>query len=709
MSTQPRPAPLSLGPADDSLDLRYYAHLMWRGRALIVTSALVSLAVGVLVAYLQTPEYRAAAMVQIEPPTPTFLSVTDALVGGGNYWQNADFYNTQFKVLRSKGLGQKVVDKLKLKDRPPFKDDPDQGGLFMSHVSIDPVPESRLVLIQVTHEDPKEAALWANTLAELYIDQSVSQRVDSARKAYDWLQERLAATQQAMREAQDRLFKSYQTQDLFVPEGSVSAVSASITKLNEDHIAAQARRIALEAALKQADQMRAGGQSLDTVPQVAADAVVVSLNGQLTTLDLDLSRLKEKYREAHPEVQKIQAQIDQVRKARNERATQIVAGLRAEYAQLQKRESELRAAIDAQKAQAATQSRKGAELEALRKEADSSKNLYEVLLQKLNETDIAASIRNNNVSVVERASAPLSPVRPEKKKIAALALVLGLILGVGLVLGRDYFDNTVKDPEEMERYLHLDLLAAVPRYDESSVHLVTEAYQNLRTSLIFARKEETGQVVLLTSTAPQEGKTTTLVNIAKLLASSGEKTVVLDFDLRRAQLHARLGLTREPGITNFFVKHEDLDSLVRPTRIPNLFALTAGPLPPNPPALLARRAMADFLDHLRRHFEWILVDSPPLASVTDALLVARHADMTVFIVQHNKIDKKVVKRQVTALRKATPNLLGAVLNAVDLKTKGYYYYYYQQDTGAAGKSPAGAGKAKGKSAPSEKAPVPVSK
>ncbi|HVR71134.1 MAG TPA: polysaccharide biosynthesis tyrosine autokinase [Vicinamibacteria bacterium] len=682
------PAPPA--PAESSVDVRFYAHLLWRGRALIATAAVVGLAVGLLVAYLQTPEYRAAAMLQIEPPTPTFLSVTDALVGGGNYWQHADFYNTEFKVLRSKGMGERAVLALKLADRAPFKDAPDAGGLFMGHVTIDPVPESRLVLLQVTHQDPKEAALWANTLADVYLEYSVGKRVESARKAYDWLQERLAVTQQSMRDAQDELFKSYQTQDLFVPDGSISAVSASITRLNDDYIEAQARRISLEAALKQADQMRARGQSLDAVPQVAVDDLVGSLNSQLATLNLDLSRLKEKYLAGHPEVQKVQAQVDQIRKAKDDRAAQIVAGLRAEYAQLQRREAELRVAIDAQKAQAATQSRKGAELDALRKESDSSKNLYEVLLQKLNETDIAASMRNDNVSMVERASPPLHPVRPEKKKIAGLALVLGLVLGVGLVLGRDFFDNTVKDPEEMERYLHLDLLAAVPRYDESTVHLVTEAYQNLRTALIFARKEETGQVVLVTSTAPQEGKTTTLVNIAKLLASSGEKTLVVDFDLRRAQLHSRLGLTREPGVTGFFVKHEDLDTLIRPTRVPNLFALTAGPLPPNPPALLARRAVADLFDHLRRHFEWVLVDSPPLASVTDALLVARHADMAVYVVHHNKIDKRLAKRSVAALRRATPNLLGAVLNAVDIKAKGYYYYYYQQDTGTPARSAAAA-------------------
>jgi polysaccharide biosynthesis transport protein len=674
VSNHPEPAAAGSAP----VDVRYYADLLWRGRYLLATAAVVGLGLGVLVGHLQTREYRATAMIEIEPPTPTFLSVTDALVGGGNYWQNSDFYNTQFRVLKSTGLGERVVERLKLKDRPPYKDHPDPGGLFMSHVGIEPIPESRLVNLLVTHTDPKEAALWANTLAEQYIEESLGSRVEAARRAYDWLQERLAATQTNMREAQDKLFKTYQTQDLFVPEGSVSAVTSSITKLNEDHVAVQGRRIALEAAIKQIAQMRSRGQNLDTVPQVATDALAASLNSQIATLNLELLRLKEKYKQAHPEVQKVQGQLDQVQKAKQERTVQIAAGLQAELAQLQKQEGEIKAAIDQQKAQAASQSRKGAELDALRKEADSSKNLYEVLLQKLNETDIASSIRSNHVKVVERAGPPRSPIRPARKRIAGAGLLLGLVLGVLLVVGRDYLDNTIKDPEEIERYLHLDLLAAVPRHDEASLHLVTEAYQNLRTALLFARKEEAGQVVLITGTAPQEGKTTTLVNAAKLMAAAGERTLVVDCDLRRAQLHHRLGLNREPGLTDHFVRHEPLEALLRPTRTANLFALTAGTLPPNPPALLTRKDMARFFDELRGRFEWILLDSPPLASVTDALLLARYADLAVMVVRHNAVDKRLVKRSVNSLRKATPSLLGIVLNAVDVKTKGYYYYYHYE-------------------------------
>jgi len=675
-------------PGDRDIDLRYYAGLVFRHRGFLGACALVGLLLGLVVALVQTPEYRAAVLLQIEPPPPTFASVSDALlVGAGNYWQNTDFYNTQFKVLRSKGLGEKVVARLKLTDREPFKTSADAASLFMSHVGVEPVPESRLVYVTVTHRDPREAALWANTLGDVYIEQSLATRIESARKAMEWLQERLAATQQGMKDAQDKLFQSYRSQDLFVPEGSVSAVSTSIAKLNEDFVQAQARRITIEAALKQAREMQGHGEDLDVLPQVAVDPAVIAFNAQIAGLAVELGRLSEKFKEGHPEVQKVKAQVDQLKKTKQARAAQILDGLDAEYTQLRKREAELRGAIDAQKAQAANQSRKATELEALRKEADSAKGLYEVLLQKLNETDIAASIRSNNVSVVDRASAPQYPVRPQKRRSALAGMLLGVLAGLGLLLARDYLGNTIRDPEEIERYLHLDLLAAVPRYEEENDSLATEAYQSLRTALLFARRDERGQVVLVTGTAPQEGKTTTIVNLARLLAGSGEKTVVVDCDLRRAQMHQRLGMPREPGFTDFFVRHEPVSALLRPAALANLFALTAGPLPPNPPALLARKSLGDLLDELRGEFDWVLVDSPPLASVTDALLLARHADHAVLVVQHNKVDKRLVKRSVAALRKVTPNLLGAVLNVVDVRARSYQYYYYPQRDGTAQRRP----------------------
>ena len=667
--------PQPLGESD--LDLRYYAGVLWRGRWLIAVAAALGVALASLIAYLQIPEYQAQSMVQIEPPVPFFMGVNEALMGGGGYWQNSDFYNTQFKIITSKAIADQVIDELKLKDKSPFKESADPSGLFRSHIIVEPVPESRLTYIKVSHEDPLEAALWANRVADVYIRYSLDQRVESARKAFDWLRERLATTEIQMKEQNDKLYRQYQEQD-FVPQGTTSAVNSSIEKLQGELVDVQAKRIALDAAYKQAVDLKARKDNLESVPQIAQDPTWIGLQAQVTAMELEKQRLKEKYRDTHPEVVRVDGVIRGLRQKKDERAGEVISLMEKERSQLQKREAQLRGATEEQKGIAASQNRRVAELDTVKKQANSASGLYDVLLQKLNESNIASSVQSNNIALIDKAVGGVK-VRPDKRRSALLGLAVGLVLGIALVLGRDYFDNTIKDPDEVERYLHMELLAAVPKYDETNVHLVTEAYQNLRTALIFARREDSGQVVLITGTAPQEGKTSTIVNLAKLLAASGEKTLVMDLDLRRAQVHRRLGVSKEPGFSDYFTKREELDRLVQPTKSPNLFVLTAGALPPNPPALIARKQMGDLLDRLRRHFDWILVDSPPLASVTDALLLARYCDLAVYVVQHNKVDKKAIKRSILALQKVTPNLIGVVINALDTKTRGYYYYYYNQD------------------------------
>jgi succinoglycan biosynthesis transport protein ExoP len=657
--------------APRDIEVRYYVELLWRRRILLAAAALGGLALGVLAGELQVPRYQARTLLQVMPPNPTSLNVTDALVSTGNPIRDRQFFNTQLNVLHSRAIAERVVDKLKLGQSFPGAD---PVGAFLGAVAVEPVPETYVVEVRITNNDPKDAALWANTLADVYMDYSIEGQVEAARRAYKWVNERLAETQTGMQQAQDKLLRASQGQDLYVPEGSVSAITTSITKLTEDHIQAQARRIELEAQLGEFQEARRRGRGTDAIPQVGGDAVVADMNGRIQALTLELAKMRDKYKEGHPEVQKVQAQLSQLRQDRDARVAQIEEGLRAEYRQLQRKEAELKATIEEHKGRAADQSLKMTELESLKKQADSAAGLYTVLLQKLNETNIAASIQNNNVRLLDRAVVPNAPVWPRKRQIALVGLMGGALLGAGFVLLRDALDNTLKDADDVERHLHLELLASIPRYTKDDATLATEAYQNLRTALLFSRRGEQGQVVLVTGTAPGEGKTTTLLNVAKLLAVSGESVVVVDCDLRRANLHLRLNVPREPGLTDFFVKNAEIASLVRTTRIQNLSAIAAGPLPPNPPAILARPELAELLAQLKQQYRWVLVDSPPVAAVTDALLLAQRADATLLVVQQNKVDRTMVKRSLLALRKVTPNVIGAVLNAVDVKTQGYYGY-----------------------------------
>jgi len=673
---QPTSADAAIPAVDNREEVRYYLRLLWRRRGILAASGVIGLALGLGVALVQVPAYQASTMLRIDMPSPLFMSVADAFAATPNYWQYQDYYATEFRVLASPALGEKAVRQLKLASRPPFQGQAEPGRVFMAHVSVEPIPQTRLVSLRVTHADPREAALWANTLAQVYLEQSLALRVDSAREAYQWLQDRLASTQQNMQVSQEKLLESYQAQDVLTPEaGGVSVLATTIAHINDDIAETQARRIELEAVLGAAAEMRRREQGLDALPQVMGDALVTGINGQLAERALELRRLREKFTAAHPEVRRVESQIDELEASRTARAEQILRGLQAEAAQVRARERELREALAAQKAQAAAQTRSASRTEALRKEADSGKNLYEVLLQKLNETDIASSLKANNVTIVERAVGPSSPVSPDKRRFALIGLTLGLLAGLGLVLGLDVWHDTVKTADEIEHQLQLDLLAVIPRHTGLDEGTVTEAYQGLRTALLFSRTDEGGLAVLVTGTLPQEGKTSTAVRLGQLLAAAGESTVIVDCDLRRGQLHARLGLAREPGITDVLAHQAELAATLQDAGAPNLKAIACGHAPPNPPALLARKQTAELLQELRRRFAWVIVDSPPLASVTDALLLSRYVDASLFVVRYDRVSKALVRRTVQALRKSGQNVLGVVLNAVETKARGYHYYY----------------------------------
>ena len=675
----------TLAASEYEFDVRYHMTLLWRSRILIAAAVAGGILFGWLAAEVQTPQFRARSLLQVAPPNPTSMGVADALTLTGNVIRDRQFFNTQLTVLNSRELARRAAERLKLAEQPGFTKDVDAAGVMQQHLSVEPLPDSFVIELRITHTDPKEAALWANTLADVYIEQSIEGHVEAAKRAYQWVNERLAEARHTMQATQDQALRSYQGQDVLVADGGVQAVASSISTLNEQLVQAQAQRITLEAELEEIANMRKRGQSLDTLRQVSQDALCQELATKIQQLQLERSRLKAKFKEAHPELKRMQVQLDDMQKARATRIRQIEGGLSTAYRQLERRETELREAIEAQKGQAAAQSQKLSELDTLKRQAESANNLYAVLLQKLNETNIAASIPNDNVRLIDRAIVPRSPAFPETRRFAGAGGLIGLILAAGFVFLRDYFGNTIKDADDVERYLHLDLLAAVPRFGKNNEPIVTEAYQTLRTTLLFARKGDQGQVVLVTGTAPGEGKTTTLLNLARLLASSGEAVVVVDGDLRRPTVHQRLSVPREPGLANPIAGPVDPTTLMHNTREKNLSALPSGPLPPNAPALLARAEVPQLFERLRRHFRWVLVDSSPLASVTDALLLAQHADMTLLVVQHDTVDRKIVKRNLAALRRVAPNVLGAVLNAIDLKSTSQYQYYYSSEDKAKAK------------------------
>jgi capsular exopolysaccharide synthesis family protein len=293
----------------------------------------------------------------------------------------------------------------------------------------------------------------------------------------------------------------------------------------------------------------------------------------------------------------------------------------------------------------------------------------------------ALMAQNNNVAVLDDALVPTSPVRPRKLMILAFGGFLGFVLGVGAVLFLDYLDNTIRTPEDVENSLGLNVLAIVPRFRGASANAVREAYQSLRTSILFSSRDLDHRVLLMTSAGPQEGKSSTVKNLAVSLAASGDRVVVVDCDLRRPTQHKQFEVPREPGLTNYLLSRDpdtDYRVFTRPTKTASLVVLPCGPVPPNPTDLIGSPTFRKLLAKLRDDFDWVVIDSPPVASIADTIVLASLVDLLVLVIKHNQNDRELIRRSLKRLSDVDVRVAGAVLNSMEM-TGSYGSYYTAYD------------------------------
>ena len=408
-------------------DLKHVLRLLWSGKAWILVMTLVGLGLGFLATYLQTPIYRAQALVQIDPPGQNISALSNPYPATAfNWFDYQNYYNTQYRIIRSKALGQRALEKLELAGEPPFENASEPALVFVSRVEVLPVPDTRLAAIAVSHEDPEEAARWANTLADAYLEQNLESKIETTSNVYSWLQERLSEAEADVAD--------FRAVALRVHQGAGHLRSREGQNINTESPRASStsrrptpKRVASlsRARSPRWKSSRRAASPLDSLPQIAADPLVQRLNMSKADLEVELVELKNNYKEGHPKVKKVLTQIEQIQDAIDAQADKIVDGMLADYQQLRRRERELLATISSQRKESLEESRKSVQLEMLQREALSNKSLYEAILQKIKETDVASSLKENNVSIVERASIPVSPIRPQPVKNLAVALVLG--------------------------------------------------------------------------------------------------------------------------------------------------------------------------------------------------------------------------------------------------------------------------------------------
>ena len=677
-----------------------YCRILIKRRWLILLVFFAIVAIVALRTFTTTPIYQATVQLLIERQTPQYIDQPGGAVQQDYY--SEEFYQTHYKLLESRALAKRVAEKLNLKNHPSyapiFKDLPPNAddamkqraeenliGAIAAGVKVKPVRDSRLVDVSFSDPDPKFAATVVNTLAHSYIEQSLDLRFAASQEAAAWLKEKLIEGRKKLEDSEAKLNHYKREHNIVALDDKESITAQKLEQLNKDLIAAQTHRMEAETRFKKVSQG-------EPISQVLDNPLIQTLKGQEAKIIAEQSELSRKFGEAHPRMIRLTNELAATRSKIGAEMGQVVQAIKNEYYMAKAQEDNLKAALESQKTDTQDLGDRNIQYRVLLRDVETNRALYENMLKSLKTTTAAENTPATNIRIVYPAAIPDIPVSPRKARNLMLGAVMGLALGVGLAMVLESLDTTLKTPEEVEGWLEIPNLALIPHmeftagnpakedFPELIVHhgtqpLASESYRGLRTTILFSAPGQAPRVLLVTSSLPLEGKSLTSANLATAMAKAEPKVLLVDADLRRPSLHKIFQLPAEPGLSNFLVGELD-DLPVMETIVPNLFVITAGKIPPHPSELLGSERMREFLDLAKGRFGRIILDSPPLMSVTDAAILSTQAEGVLLVVKAEFVPRKAAINARDQLLEVNATLLGVILNNIQTQRNGYFYNSY---------------------------------
>jgi capsular exopolysaccharide synthesis family protein len=670
--------------------------------------------------YTTIPMYRAQARIQIEEEHTT--QTADFKEPYLTYSDPEPYYQTQYRVLQGRDLARRAVRRLSLERVPEFNGSgplptrltrvveamkakalapftgeapartvqpaapgsTNENGLvaaFQGRVQVSPVRSSRLVDIAFTSADPEFAARAVNVLAEEYVQQNLEFRLENTQKTLDWLTQEVAKQQNIVQQSERVLAEYRENQNALSLEDRQNIVIARLNQMNDAVTRAKTQRVQREALYRQISSAK----DREALISIVQNPFIQNLKTRLAELQRDRGRLLDRYGEKHPQVQNISTQLADTERQINAEVDKTVQAIRNDYEAALSEERTLSADLEGQKAAAMDLNRKGIDYSVLQREAESNRQVYESLLQREKELRVIANSRANNVRVLDRAEVPGGPFTPNVNRAWMMAMLFGLGLGVAASFAIDYLDDTVKTPEDITWRLKLHFLGLVPKVRGERHPLLSgpvphdfgEAFRALRTALVASNTGTSTRIVAITSAQPLEGKTTTAVNIALALAIGGARVLLIDADMRRPSLHKALRLPNDKGLSHLLVGESRMREVVQRTGDPNLLVITAGKTPPNPSELLGSDRMKAFVQQLAvGPFDWVIIDTPPVLAVTDAVILAPIVSGVTFVLGAEMTRWRLAERAIETLQSGHPQSISAVLNRVDFDRNRYYYSRY---------------------------------
>lgn len=724
---------------EEAIDLRHYWRVLMRFKWGIMGLGFLSAVATALVMISADNIYESSATLLIESNKPNITSIEDIY---GIDTQSREYFSTQFELLKNRSLAERVIRDLNLTSNSEFIPEESSGfnfsprafisGLlssarpetriqasaeqvlqsqvltsFSAKLTISPVRNTDLVTITFESTDPQLAADVANRLGNAYIENSLEQRLTSTQLASNWMSERLIGLRDSLDASEQRLQSFLETEQLVDIEGVAALNIQELDELTTQNNEARQGRAETETIYNQLQQLQ-GSASIDalSIPAVLNHPAMVRVRDNMDDVEQQIADLSQRYGRNHPRMIALNAQREEVQRTLERQVQQVLGAIENDYRTAVVNERLTLQRLDQAKLDFQNVNRKGFELRELEREVDTNRRLYDVFFTRLAETNETDDFQATNAIVVDPAVPAIQPSKPRRSLITLIAMAAGLMLGIMLAFLRDMLDNTVHSPAEIEERLEAATLGVVPfvkenkaaakkgrlaylGFQEDSQSSFSEALRTIRTGIMLSSLDEPYKLIEVTSSIPNEGKTTVAINLASVLGQM-KRTLLIDGDLRRPSLAKSLGLDpHAPGLTNVMAGTAELKDCVHANKEGNFAFLASGQMVISPLELVSSKKFKDLLDKLKETFDYIIIDTPPAQAVSDALVVGSMADATVYVVKADSTPINVVKTGLSRLRYANANIIGIALNQVDMDKQSNYYYhggYYDSYGYSGGKS-----------------------
>jgi succinoglycan biosynthesis transport protein ExoP len=753
------------GEASDKINLREVWRILRKRKLMIAVVAIVVTTIVIIAAFQSKSIYQASATIEVEKENHTLVRSGDVVIqtddGGDDPDFNSISMKTKIRLLESRPLLEDVVTTLNLDKNPKFLDvntnksimesirtigskfhitkqpveaqptravaiqlkgagtrSPEESArlapyvaVLQSHLTAEPLEDTRMLVVSYSHTDPELAASIVNTMAQVFISRSFENSTEKFTKTSEWLDQMTRELEGKVEEAEQDVASYTRDHNLFSIDGKETLSSDKLSLMFAQATKAESERIVRESLY---EEVKAG--RVQQLPEAFSDPQTVELERKMGELSIQAAHLGAKYGPDNPNMLQVKQELDAVRHQMAESRAQLEAKLRADYERAARDEKSIKAELAQAKGEAVEQNEASIGYNLLKQKLETAKQLYTDFLQKRNQAKVQVAEQHNTMRVIEPAAVPIAPVGPNRLRTISIGAFLSLLAGFGLGFLLEYVDNTIKTVEDVNRYAQLPALAVIPaissrgprrltargktsaliggrrsthpEIQSEPVHTVAsdnrssaaEAYRGLRTSVLLSSAGGPPKTMMFTSGKPGEGKTTTAINTAISLAQLGSSVLIIDADLRKPGTHKVFGLRHTLGLSSYLSGDNlKVEQVIQKLSIPNLSLIPCGPIPPNPSELVSSNKMKEMLVELADQYDHILIDSPPLIHVTDPVILSTLVDGVILVVHGGKSTRDIVRRARQELSIVGAKVFGVVLNNLDMRREGYddsYYSYY---------------------------------